>query len=201
MYKVFIENKAIIFKKGFSNSPELFQQYGPRLKKSKFKDFSMNLNKREHSLIIYSEHPKETFQKFFEHFDFLEAAGGIVRSTQQPVRYLFIKRWEKWDLPKGKLEKGESPEVGAKREIHEECNMHNLQLILDLPCTYHAYFMYKKYILKKTHWFLFEGSSDQQLIPQRDEDITEVKWFTKDEFSIIKANTYTSLLDLFLKIE
>ena len=200
MYKVFIENKAIIFKKGSGESSELFPKYGPRLKKSEFNDFSAELNKVDGSLIIYCENPAETFHKFFERFVFLEAAGGIVQSIEKPTQYLFIKRWGKWDLPKGKLEKEEHPEIGAKREIQEECNVHNLQKVSELPCTYHAYFMYEKYVLKKTHWFLFEGSTDQQLVPQEDEDITEVKWFTKDDFSEIKANTYASLLDLILLV-
>lgn len=196
MYKVFIENKAIIFKKGTGNSNELYHQYGPILKKSMFKDFGAQLNQADDSLIIYCEHPKETFHQFFERFKFIEAAGGIVQSIEKPTQYLFIKRWGKWDLPKGKLEKGEHPEIGAKREIHEECNVHALQKVSELPCTYHAYFMFEKYVIKKTHWFLFEGSSSQQLIPQEDEDITEVKWFSKEELSTVIANTYVSLIDL-----
>jgi hypothetical protein len=51
-------------------------------------------------------------------------------------------------------------------------------------------------VLKKTHWFLFEGSSNQQLIPQESEDISAVKWFSKDELSEVTANTYASLIDL-----
>lgn len=196
MYKVFIENKAIIFKKGSGNIPELFLKYGPRLKKSMFNDFSKELSRLGDPLMVYCEEPEETFLRFFERFLYLEAAGGIVQSEEKPIQYLFIKRWGKWDIPKGKLEKEEQPETGAKREIHEECNVNKLRKVAELPATYHAYFMYEKYVLKKTHWFLFEGSSSQQLIPQEDEDISEVKWFSKDELPKVTDNTYASLIDL-----
>ena len=37
--------------------------------------------------------------------------------------YLFILRNVVWDIPKGKLEKGETPELAAVREIEEECGL------------------------------------------------------------------------------
>jgi 8-oxo-dGTP pyrophosphatase MutT (NUDIX family) len=196
MYKVFIENKAIIFKKGSGNTPELYLQYGPCLKKSAFSDFSSALGQQKDALIIYSETPKKTFEQFFSKFLFIEAAGGIVQSIENPKQYLFIKRWGKWDIPKGKLEKGENPEEGAQREIHEECNVQALQKVADLPCTYHVYFMYEKHVLKKTYWYLFEANFDQELIPQAEEDITEVRWFKKDEINTVYANTYSSIQSL-----
>lgn len=196
MYKVFIENKAIIFEKGSGTIPELLLKYGPILKKSMFNDFSKALSKIDGPLLVYNKKPKETFLRLFDQFLYLEAAGGIVQSEEKPLHYLFIQRWGKWDLPKGKLEKEEQPEIGATREIHEECNVQKLRKVAELPATYHAYFMHNKHVLKKTHWFLFEGSSNQQLIPQESEDISAVKWFSKDEISEVTANTYASLIDL-----
>jgi 8-oxo-dGTP pyrophosphatase MutT (NUDIX family) len=201
MYKVFIENKAIIIKKGFEPIPILFSEYGPSLKTSRFRKFSIELSYLSENLTITCDDPKKVFQTFFKNFKLIEAAGGIVRSSDSPLRYLFIKRWGKWDIPKGKLEKGETPPRGAIREIEEECNMKEIELISELSPTYHVYFMYNKFVLKKTHWYLFEGNSAQQLIPQLQEDITEVKWFEKKEFSLIKANTYTSLLELITEVE
>lgn len=196
MYKVFIENNALIFRKGSGIIPDLFIKYGPSLKKSMFNDFKKELRKVNGPLIVFSENPKETFLRLFERFIYLEAAGGIVQSVEKPLHYLVIKRFGKWDFPKGKLENEEHPETGAKREIHEECNVHKLRKVAEFPATYHAYFMHNKYVLKKTHWFLFEGSSSQKLIPQNNEGITEVKWFLKNELSEVTANTYASLIPL-----
>lgn len=201
MYKVFIKNNAILFKKGVEKTPSLVQTYGPILKTSQFNTFSEELNQLNNVLVVSSGHPKKMFQQFFKNFSFIEAAGGIVKSLESPSHYLFIERLGKWDIPKGKLNKGEHPEIGAKREIFEECNLSQIHKVADFPCTYHAYFLYNKYVVKKTHWFLFEGSIQQELIPQLEEDITAVKWFKKSDFADIKTNTYNSLLDLITKVE
>ena len=201
MYKVFIKNKVLIFKKGTEKSSELFQQFGPCLSVKRFHDLISFLDDRDDALYVYTESPAETLKEFFKNFTFLKAAGGIVQSIEQPSRYLFIKRWGKWDLPKGKIEKVETPEAGAIREIKEECNVEGLQRIKKLPSTLHVYFMYEKFVVKKTHWYLFSGSIHQELVPQEEEDISEVKWFAKNELFEIKTNTYASLLDLIELIE
>ncbi|QQS63451.1 MAG: NUDIX domain-containing protein [Chitinophagaceae bacterium] len=55
---------------------------------------------------------------FFRNFKIVEAAGGIVQNENKEI--LFIYRRNKWDLPKGKIEKKELPENAAAREIEEE---------------------------------------------------------------------------------
>lgn len=130
--------------------------------------------------------------KVFDDHKFIEAAGGLVKRANA---FLFIKRHGKWDIPKGKLEKGETVEQGAIRELQEECNLGELKIIDHLTDTWHTYpFNEAEKVIKKTYWFLLEESEPQdQLIPQEEEGITEVRFFSPDEFEEIKQNTFGSI--------
>ena len=46
------------------------------------------------------------------------AAGGLVINEKKEI--LFIFRRQHWDLPKGKLDEGETIEACAVREVKEE---------------------------------------------------------------------------------
>jgi 8-oxo-dGTP pyrophosphatase MutT (NUDIX family) len=128
-------------------------------------------------------------------FTRVEAAGGIVRNANR--EYLFIKRLGIWDLPKGKLHKKESAPDGALREVTEETGLSNLTLTRQLQSTYHIYTDRKgREVLKETFWFEMRCNEDQKLVPQLEEDITEVKWFGADELNIPVQNTYASLRQL-----
>ena len=118
----------------------------------------------------------------------IEAAGGIVKNEGQEI--LFIKRLGKWDLPKGKIEVGESPEVASLREVEEETAIKNLKLSDFLTCTYHIYIdRNQQNILKITHWFSMSHQGKEIAKPQLEEGITEVSWKTEEE---ILAEVYPS---------
>jgi 8-oxo-dGTP pyrophosphatase MutT (NUDIX family) len=109
---------------------------------------------------------------------------------------LFIKRLGKWDLPKGKLEPNEKKKDAAVREVEEECGIKIKRLGEKMLKTYHVYEIKGKVALKISHWYAMEAKAKQKLIPQTEENITEVKWFSKNDFSIIRANTYANILDV-----
>ena len=156
MYKVFIDNKAIIFNQ--TNEQELLRE--------------------------------------FEDHKFIEAAGGVVCQNRN---YLFIKRNGVWDIPKGKLEKNESVEEGALREIEEECGFKagDLKINRKLIDTWHTYEHKGKMVIKKTYWFLIANlNSSTKLVPQKEEGITEVKYFSRSEFDLILDNTYLSIKEV-----
>ena len=141
---------------------------------------------------------KELLKKFADH-QFIEAAGGIV---QRENKFLFIKRNGFWDIPKGKLEKRESPEQGAIREIEEECGLIQPIIKKHLIDTWHTYVHKKKRVLKKTYWFwLDEGSEKVKLVPQIEEGITELDFFGQDKFEMIKENTFLSIVEVILVLE
>ena len=88
-------------------------------------------------------------------------------------KVLFIYRNNVWDLPKGHIEKNESTESAAVREVEEECGIENSTIIQKLIITYHIYFL-DGIKLKETHWFLMHSDDSNNLIPQLEEGITEV---------------------------
>ncbi|MCQ9637599.1 NUDIX domain-containing protein [Chryseobacterium sp. WG14] len=105
----------------------------------------------------------------------IEAAGGIVSNPEGEI--LFIKRLGKWDLPKGKMEKGESQEESAVREIEEETGLKDVELVQFINTTYHIYVERNgEKILKCTHWFEMNFNGEATFKPQAEEGITEVAW-------------------------
>ena len=128
-------------------------------------------------------------------FKIQKAAGGKVYNPQNEV--LFIYRFNKWDLPKGKLEKGESIEECAVREVEEECGVSNLNIQKPLETTYHIFERKNKIILKITYWFLMSTRYNGKLTPQIEEDIQQVVF--KNEIKIKEAlkNSYENIKLLF----
>lgn len=106
------------------------------------------------------------------HFDYLEAAGGLV---QQNNSFLLIFRLDRWDLPKGKIEKNEKTKKAAEREIQEECGV-EAKVQQKICTTWHTYHFKGRPVLKKTYWYLLSCHDETALTPQREEDITEAVW-------------------------
>jgi 8-oxo-dGTP pyrophosphatase MutT (NUDIX family) len=107
------------------------------------------------------------------------AGGGIVSNEQNEVLFQF--RRGAWDLPKGKLEDGEKIETCAVREVEEETGLRNIKLGKLVGITNHYYNENGTDIEKETHWFAMKVSGDQKLVPQLEEDITELRWVAKNE--------------------
>jgi mutator protein MutT len=124
----------------------------------------------------------------------IKAAGGLVENENGEV--LFIFRRGKWDLPKGKLDKGETLEECAVREVKEETGISSLELVRFLLITEHEYEERGIPILKESHWWLMKTKGSQLLIPQREEGITEIKWIASADFKIVSQNTYPLILDV-----
>lgn len=133
---------------------------------------------------------KELFKKFI----IIQAAGGVVRNENEEI--LLIFRRGKWDLPKGKLDPGETLEDCAVREVEEETGLKNIELISPLTITYHTYHEGSKFILKESHWYNMKVSGEQKLIPQTEEDIHEIKWVKDTELKPFMKNSYPSVVDV-----
>jgi 8-oxo-dGTP pyrophosphatase MutT (NUDIX family) len=125
----------------------------------------------------------------------LVRAGGALVENEK-AEFLIMFRRGKWDLPKGKLDPGESLESCALREVEEETGVGHLELIKFLLITEHAYEERGRLILKETHWFLMKTDSRQTLIPQTEEDITELKWAGPSDYKMIRENTYPGILEV-----
>lgn len=160
-----------------------------------FENFYQALAKNPTFLfVLLSDDPKATFKAIKDKVRVIEAAGGLVRN--EDGKYLFIYRNGRWDLPKGKLELKEKKKEAAVREVEEECGLRVKKLNEKITKTYHVYEIKGKPVLKISHWYAMEAKGSQKLVPQLEEGITEVKWFAKQDFSIIKSNTFGNILEV-----
>lgn len=146
---------------------------------------------------VYGASPKKMLQVIKTNFDFIIAAGGLLRNRKNEI--LFIYKRKKWDLPKGKIEKGENPVDTAKREISEECGIeiNSIKIIKKIINTYHIYIEDNTPVLKKTTWFesLFTGN-DKNIKPQQEEGIEIVCWVKKSQLPTVLENSYRSVVDV-----
>lgn len=146
--------------------------------------------------VIFTFEKKKKAEKYFkEHFEIIEAAGGIVEKEDD---ILMMFRRKKWDLPKGKLEKDETREEGAKREVEEECNV-KVKVKDKIGTTYHTYVHKEKRILKKTYWYAMDIVSDKRMKPQLEEDIELVKWMNNKEVKEALKNSFKSIEEIIKK--
>ncbi len=191
MYKVFVENRELIF----THSPMPDQrsiQIEDLEGKSRSEQLKNVIEKLEYGgcLQIVCERPKKNFREFFGSYKSIEAAGGLVEKADE---FLFIERFGLWDLPKGKIESGETPENAAIREVEEECGVSGLELI-DLICeTLHTYEMKGRNCLKRTFWYRMRYKGNEMLKPQQEEGITDVKWIKREEIDEVLRKTYPSI--------
>jgi 8-oxo-dGTP pyrophosphatase MutT (NUDIX family) len=141
-------------------------------------------------------HPDlETLKKaFWKKFILILAGGGLVQNEKEEI--LFIYRRNQWDLPKGKLDKGETLEQCAVREVGEETGLKEVSLVAPLLVTWHTYDENGKHFLKETHWYRMQAPGGQPIVPQQEEQITELKWVPKQETDIVTAHTYPSVVDV-----
>ena len=149
---------------------------------------------KSRGLVVQTDDELYAFKDFFTHFVSIEAAGGIVFNKRQEI--LLIKRLGKWDLPKGKMDGDETPAEAAVREVEEECAVKELTIDKDWQVSYHTYKMHNHRFLKITYWFLMSTTWDEKLVPQREENITEAKWFNPKEVDLTHLDTYNSIRDL-----
>lgn len=118
------------------------------------------------------------------------AAGGVVTFNNS---VLAIRRNGRPDLPKGHIEKNESPDKAAIREVTEETAIADLEIVRQLPSTYHCYLLEGRWTMKKTSWFLMSSDSEFRPKPQTEEGISEVYLVNKDNVKDFLDGTFTSI--------
>ena len=125
--------------------------------------------------ITFTVNDRKSVRHFVKNkFRIIRAGGGVVLNKDL---MLMIYRLNRWDLPKGKLEKDESSLEGAKREVEEECNI-KVTVDSKICSTWHSYSLNGKNILKKTNWYAMSCDDDTEMKPQISEDIQAVEWKT-----------------------
>ena len=127
------------------------------------------------------------------------AAGGLVKNDYNEI--LLIFRRGVWDLPKGKLDKGETVEHCALREVEEETGLQNLELGNLIHTTHHEYFdkFLKQEVIKETHWYAMRLHGNQTLVPQKEEDIDEIVWRAPDALENYMNNMHKNIIEVIQK--
>lgn len=172
MYKVFVNEKKLLLSKQSENLEK-------NVRYENFTTFEIALDLLENTSVkelnVFGDDIDTIWKEFQGLFRIIEAAGGLVNNNKGEM--LFIKRLGKWDLPKGKMEKGESREESAVREIEEETGLRDVELVKFINTTYHIYVERNgEKILKCTHWFEMNFNGEDTSKPQIEEGITEVAW-------------------------
>jgi len=190
MIKIYLGNKTIFLvdKGNVSVANTVIVKSGEMLEQA-FGRFECTADAE---IFFASDSETELYKWFCQMFTVVPAAGGLVRSGEY---FVFIYRRGVWDLPKGKIDEGESVEHAAVREVEEECGVENIDLVSALETTHHIYEYKGKKILKPTYWFLMQAEMCE-LRPQMEEDIEKAEWRTIHEFSDIYGNTFPSIGDV-----
>lgn len=148
------------------------------------------------ALVIKAE-LNEVLQVIQETHQYIEAAGGLVQNKDGALLMIFRRGF--WDLPKGKIDKGEVPKQAALREVMEETGVAKLALGHHVGDTYHTYFMYGGYAVKKTYWYAMTNTEPNDLVPQTEEDIEEVRWVLPKDIAALLPLTYPNIQHILLQ--
>lgn len=149
-----------------------------------------------HAGVFLHEDLEALKKAFFKKFTLIQAGGGLVSNDRQ--EYLLIHRRGKWDLPKGKLDEGETIEECAIREVQEETGLKQVEILHPLLITYHTYHEGTKFVLKESHWYSMYAGGEQATTPQTEEDIQQIIWVPVQELGKYTGHTFPSIKDVFL---
>ena len=180
MYKIYVNGTPLhLVHSSYENLPvpgadeAVFVMRYPGKKKFLLNYVDMLEKNRSYRAVFIHHHDLERLRDdFWQHFKIVEAAGGVVFNAD---RILMMYRRNSWDLPKGKIDRGETREVAAVREVEEETGLSGVERHELVATTYHTYREKKKRILKPTYWYRM-STGQEALVPQTEEDIEELRW-------------------------
>ncbi len=200
MYKIYINETPLILTTiedaaGFGPASEkiLILRYAGK------KKFLLNIiNQLENSdrfemVVVFYSDLEALWETFCNCFKIIEAAGGAVFNEEGNILMIFRRGF--WDLPKGKIDSGETNKNAAVREVQEETGLMDISLGEHLLDTYHTYSLKGKRILKRTFWYQMQ-TTQAALTPQTEEDIEEAVWVDFDEFLSVPNKVYGNILDV-----
>ncbi len=187
---IYFDEKSIVL----TDDKSVLSQKAIAFKNNSSIQFAIDSLKNQNNAILYHENFQSLLNQFKANFKYIEAAGGFIHNEFD--EYLFIFRREKWDLPKGKLEAGETPEIAAIREVQEETGLQNVTMKQYRCSTWHTYELRGEQVLKQTYWYDMTATKNQDSKPQTEEQITELQWLTKKDFSKVFANTFPSIISV-----
>ena len=197
MYKIFQENKTLVFPKidgdvlKFDATLQESDRYEADILCDFFQEWLADTDQTD--TFIHEVGENAVAEALKQTFRMAPAAGGVV---VKDGRFVCIVRHGIPDLPKGHIEQGETPEEAALREVIEETGIDNLQIVRELPSTWHCYPMNDEWRLKRTYWYLMQTSESIQPKPQTEEGITEIKLIGNEEIEVFLKETFRSISEI-----
>lgn len=137
------------------------------------------------NIAVITPHVEETLEAIFDYANGIVAAGGIIYNDKNEILTIFRNGF--WDLPKGKVDQGETIEQAALREVEEETGAKTKLKNATALRTYHCYIMKGKDCIKETYWYDMDLADASELKPQAEENILAIKWMNKADFEAVKA--------------
>ncbi len=192
MYQVFVNDKPIVLTTVVEKEDGFKNYLLSKVKIGKVIKTLNNTNLPEARLIGKKE--GKLIKKFLKKLPNVVAGGGKVYNKNGDI--LFIYRNDKWDLPKGKIEKKETIEETAIREVEEETGVKQLEIVKPLDTTYHIFKRNGKHKIKVTYWFEMKSDYAGPLNPEQSEGITKVKWLSADKAEEALKNSYANIRGL-----
>lgn len=197
MYKIFHENKTLVFPKIEGNSLKFDAtlQESDRYESDILCDFLQEwlYDSDQTDTFVHEVGENAVSEALKQTFRMAPAAGGVVVVNGKIVT---ITRNSIPDLPKGHIERGEHPEQAALREVEEETGIGKLRIVKELPSTWHCYQLGEEWRLKRTYWYLMECDEDIQTKPQTEEGISEVQLVGNEEIDAFLKNTFRSISEI-----
>ena len=197
MYKVFFNQKPLILTDKIQyisdTEPLLFIKYSSVTQIIKALKSSKNSK-----VFLYHKDTDKLWKGFIKKFPIVEAAGGLVKRTDNKL--LFIFRNNKWDLPKGGVEKKELIINAAKREVTEETGVSDIMVENKISETYHIFKKGKRFRLKKTYWFKMSTTYMGKTNPQTEEGIEKTKWVSNKNIEDILNDAFENIRIIVLEV-
>lgn len=198
MYKVFVNNKLVFFLQEKDlplavASDELIIPFNGRQAVEDILKIGYSKNSVRKMFLI-ARSVDETMHYFLSFFKIIHAAGGIVTNDSNAL--LMIYRNGIWDLPKGKIERDESPQDGAMREVCEETGICNLTITGFAEESWHTYYQNNMPIMKHTSWYKMRSANPGAFKLQKEEAIEDAKWMSQSEIKKILNAAYPSIVGL-----
>ncbi len=129
-------------------------------------------------------------------------AGGIVfrRNKAGDVEILLIQdAKDRWTIPKGHIEEGETAVQTARREIGEEAGLHDVDMLGWLGKIHFRYRRIDKLVLMTTQIYLVRARTNGEEI-QKEEWMNGIKWFsTAEALDLIEYEDIGKLILLGMK--
>lgn len=203
MYKVHINERPLILCKTTEISEILKTYQGKKILRSRYMGrikvllhhVDMMEKGQNYDIVVIETSDFGVLKSNFKSlFKIVEASGGVVQNEFGEI--LFIYRRGYWDLPKGKLDNGETKKCAAIREVEEETGVKNIELGKKVLVTKHMFRTRSgKRAIKKSHWYKMSAHK-QKLIPQLEEDILKAEWLSIEEALAKPEAMYRSIEDV-----